>query len=140
MTGPYDDMIHLPHHISTTRPHMPIADRAAQFSPFAALTGHSAAIRETARLTDARRELGIDDQTKLNRQLDILAHHHLDHPEIAITYFESDETKDGGRYVTIIGALKKIDDHKQMIYLTDGHSILISDIWEIHSELLDDHM
>lgn len=128
MTGPYDDILHLPHHVSETRPRMSIRDRAAQFSPFAALTGHSSAISETARLTDARKELSEDAKDELLRKLNLLDDHSAEHPEIAVTYFLPDTKKHGGRYVTVAGALKKIDDYAHILVMLDGIEIPIADI------------
>lgn len=137
MKNPYEDIIHLPHHVSSTCPQMPLADRAAQFSPFAALTGHGVAIRETARLTDQRRELSEDAQSALGDKLTMLADMTTNHPVVSITYFRPDEKKDGGSYTAVIGAVKKIDDYDRVIILMDGTRIPIRDIWEIESELFE---
>ena len=137
MQNPYEDILHLPSPVSSTRPQMPIADRAAQFSPFAALTGHGAAIRETARLTDRRRELSEDEQTALGDKLTMLAEIASDHPVVSITYFRADEKKDGGSYVTAAGAVKKVDDYERMVALMNGTKIPIRDIVEIESELFE---
>jgi len=135
MTGPYDDIINLPHHVSVTRSQMSPVNRAAQFSPFAALTGYDAAINETARLTDERIELDEDIITALDMKLRMLADVITDHPEIAVTYFQPDEKKDGGAYVTVAGVLKKINDHERFIVLMNGEKILIEDIQDIQCEL-----
>ena len=137
MQNPYEDILHLSRPVSSTRPQMPIADRAAQFSPFAALTGHGAAIRETARLTDRRRELSEDEQTALGDKLTMLAEIASDHPVVSITYFRADEKKDGGSYVTAAGAVKKVDDYERMVALMNGTKIPIRDIVEIESELFE---
>ena len=91
MTGPYDDIIDLPRPISSTHPRMPIADRAAIFSPFAALAGHGAAIAETARLTDQKAELDEDARAELDRRQAALLEHIDQQPEIAVTWFQKDE-------------------------------------------------
>lgn len=135
---PYDDIIHLPHHVSAARPRMPVADRAAQFSPFAALTGHGATINETARLTEQQKELSEDSKAALREKLNLLADKIADHPEIAVTYFQPDAKKAGGSYITAAGTFKKIDDYKHLIVLMDGTKIPIYDILEIHSELFAD--
>ncbi len=135
MTGPYDDIINLPHHVSRTHPKMSSANRAAQFSPFAALTGYDAAIKETARLTDKRIELGENAMAALDMKLRMLADIIADHPEIAVTYFQSDKKKQGGAYVTDIGSLKKIDDYEGNIVLMSGKKISIEDILDIECEL-----
>ena len=137
MKNTYEDILHLPHPVSSTRPRMSLADRAAQFSPFAALTGHGAAIRETARLTDRRRELSEDEQTALGDKLTMLAEIASDHPVVSVTYFRADEKKDGGSYVAATGAVKKIDEYERVIILMDGTRIPIGDISEIKSELFE---
>src|ERR1035437_4752031 len=98
MMDPYDDIIHLPHHISTTHPHMSAYDRAAQFAPFAALTGHDAAIAETARLTERRVELDEYSKADLNQRLCIIQDRMDEQPEVSITYFQPDQRKTGGAY------------------------------------------
>ena len=135
MKNPFEDILYLPHPVSSTHPRMSLADRAAQFSPFAALTRHGAAIRETARLTDRRRELSEDEQTALGDKLTMLAEIASDHPVVSVTYFRADEKKDGGSYVAAAGAVKKIDEYERVIILMDGTRIPIGDISEIESEL-----
>ena len=98
MSGPYDDIINLPHPTSQRHPRMPIHDRAAIFSPFAALSGHGAAIAETARLTEQRIELDEDTRAELDRKQAVLLEHMDEQPEITITWFQPDERKDGGAY------------------------------------------
>lgn len=134
--GPYDDIIDLPHPTSTKHPRMPLADRAAQFSPFAALTGHEAAIRETARLTDRRVELDEDEKAALDRKLRLLTEHLEERPAVRITYFQADQRKDGGSYETADGSIKKLDDVERVVVMTDGRRIPIDDIYEIESGLL----
>ncbi len=135
MNSSYDDIIHLPRHVSKTRPRMSIRDRAAQFSPFAALTGHNAAIVETARLTDARKELSEDAKDALLHKLNILDDHSAGHPEIVVTYFLPDEKKSGGSYLTAAGALKKLDDYAHMLVMLDGTEIPIVDILDVECVL-----
>ena len=137
MTGEYDDIIHLPRPISKTHPPMSVMDRAAQFSPFAALTGYDAAIKETARLTDEKIELDEYAKDALNERLQILAEWIKDHPEIAITYFQPDAKKNGGAYVTAIGAVKKIDEYERFVVMTDGTGIFIEDIIRIDGQIFD---
>ena len=107
MSGPYDDIINLPHPTSTKHPWMPMSDRAAIFSPFAALTGHAAAIQETARLTDQRMELDEDTKAMLDLKQQILADRIAERPEISVVWFRPDARKEGGQYVTTVGQLKK---------------------------------
>jgi hypothetical protein len=135
MTGAYDDIIDLPHHVSATRPPMAAMDRAAQFSPFAALTGYDAAIRETARLTDERMELDESAKEALNDRLKIIEDRMKEHPEIAITYFQPDAKKDGGAYATAVGTAKKIDEYERIVVMTDGTSIFIDDIISIEGQI-----
>lgn len=131
----YDDIINLPHHVSSTRPQMSIANRAAQFSPFAALTGYDAAIAETARLTDERKELSEDMLETLSMKLGMLEDAIPDRPEVSVTYFRKDEKKEGGAYITVTGAVKKIDDYEGVIVLVNGKKINIRDILDIEGEL-----
>ncbi len=131
----YDDIINLPHHVSSTRSRMPIIDRAAQFSPFAALTGYDAAIRETGRLTDRRIELSEDSRAALDRKQQLLVECLADHPEVSVTYFIPDERKSGGAYVTVTDIVKKVDDYQRLLLLTDGTKIPLDDILDLESEL-----
>ena len=137
----YDDIIHLPHHRSKKHAPMPLKDRAAQFSPFAALTGHDAAIKETARLTDRKIELDeyeiaiLDEKLQMIKmQLDI-KNDNLTQikivPEITVTYFQPDIRKEGGEYVTATGNVKKVDEYSKCLIMNDGTRILIEDIIEI---------
>lgn len=135
MTDGYDDIIHLPHHVSAKHPHMPLPDRAAQFSPFAAVVGYDAAVKETARLTDRRVELDEYEKERLNEKLNLVAEWIEERPEITITYFQPDAKKTGGVYVTATGCLKKIDDYEHIVCLTDGTKIVIEEIIEIEGEL-----
>lgn len=123
MNGHYDDIIHLPHHVSSKRKPMSIYDRAAQFSPFAALTGHDAAIQETARLTDSRIQLDMDGIALLDAQIRQLAEHLSESPQITATCFVPDDRKDGGSYVTITGTVRKILSLEQAILLEDGRTL-----------------
>lgn len=135
MTKTYDDIIHLPHHVSATHPHMAAIDRAAQFSPFAALTGYDAAVKETARLTDKRVELDESMKEALSNNLQMIADRLKEHPEIAITYFQPDAKKNGGTYVTVINTVKKIDVYERIVVMTDGKVIPVDEIIsiDIHS-------
>ena len=126
--GAYDDIINLPHPNSAKHPRMSMIDRAAQFSPFAALTGHGAAIEETARITDRRIELTEEEKTVLDEKLRLLLE---TGGEGMITYFLPDERKDGGAYVTKLGTIKKIDPLEGRVILTDRTAIPIKDILEI---------
>lgn len=133
--GNYDDIINLPHHISTKHPRMSAVDRAAQFSPFAALTGHEAAIAETARLTDARPVLDESRKAELNDRLQIILEHISLKPETAITYFVPDAQKAGGSYHQAIGTVKKFNEAGHTIVMENGTVIPIDDILEIESSV-----
>lgn len=133
--GNYDDIINLPHPISTKHPRMSLEDRAAQFSPFAALTGHEAAIAETARLTDTRPELDESRKMELNDRLQIILAHISLKPETVITYFVPDTQKAGGSYHHVSGTIKKLNEAAQTIVMENGTSIPINDILEIESSV-----
>lgn len=135
MAGKYDDIINLPHHELTTRQRMPIANRAASFSPFAALTGYDEAVKETARLTSERIE--IDEGTKevLNDKLRIAVEKADGEPEVAITYFVPDSKKSGGAYVTAKGVIKRIDEYERLVIFTDKSTIPIDDIYAIEGDI-----
>lgn len=133
MSGPYNDIIQLPHPTSARHPRMSLSNRAAQFSPFAALSGHSAALAETARLTDQQIELSDDDKAVLDQKQRILLEHINEHPEIMVTWFQPDEKKDGGQYITTTGRLKRFDESACMLLLKDGSNIPISHIIRLES-------
>lgn len=137
MTNEYDDIINLPHHVSKVHPQMTMYQRAAQFAPFAALTGHDAAIRETARLTDSQIELGDENNEILNRKLAILRDHLKDMPDVTITFFRPDEKKSGGSYETYTGNLRVIDDYEQNLIMSDGNKIPLPSVLDIDSKLFD---
>lgn len=128
MKTPYDDIIDLPHHVSATHPQMPMSDRAAQFSPFAALVGYDAAIRETGRLTEAKAEPDEEALRELDRRIRLLAERLGDGPEVDITYFLPDQRKAGGSYQSVRGVVKKIDDFRRIIVLRDGTGIPMDDV------------
>ncbi len=132
--GKYDDIIHLPHHVSATRPHMPMLDRAAQFQPFRALSGYEDAVQETARLTDEKIELTEDEKAILDMRLQKLADEISSQPKVTLTYFRPDKRKSGGAYVRVTGQLKKIDDFEGALVLLGGDRILIEDILDIRSD------
>ena len=129
--GAYDDIIDLPHHVSDTRPRMSRLDRAAQFSPFATLTGYGAAIKETARLTDERSELGEYELMELNAGIHMLMERIDEHPQVESTYFKPDERKDGGAYLTVKGRAKRLNEYERFILLEDGTEIPFDDIYKI---------
>lgn len=134
----YEDIINLPHHVSSKRPQMPMFDRAAQFSPFAALTGYDDAIHETGRLTDEKIDLSEEEKETLDRKQQFLLEMLDDHPALTVTYFVPDAKKAGGAYVTKSGKLKKIDSIERRMQLTDGTRIPLDDVADIESELFRD--
>ena len=133
MTDQYDDIIHLPHHVSSTRPRMSAIDRAAQFSPFAALTGYDTSIKESARLTDARIELDDSQKEEIGEKLRLVTGQ-LD-AEIKITYFLPDTKKSGGKYVLAAGAVKKVDEYERMIIMGDGKQIPIDEVIDVDCDV-----
>lgn len=135
MSGPYDDIINLPHPVSKKRPQMSPADRAAQFSPFAALTGYDAAVKETARITDQRVELDEHEIATLNDKLQSISRRIKEHPEVSITYFQPDAKKAGGAYVTATGAVKKILAYERIVVMADGTNIAIEEIIGIRGDI-----
>ena len=129
----YDDIIDLPRPKSKHEP-MPMSDRAAQFSPFAALTGYDAAIAETARLTDQRIELSDEERAELDYKQQYLAT--LDAPTVTVTYFIPDERKSGGAYVTHTGVLKRVDEVERMVVFKDGLRVPLDEVMDIKCEQL----
>lgn len=140
----YDDMLDLPHHQSSSRPHMSMANRAAQFSPFAALTGYEDEVMETARLTDEKIELSDTEKERLDRKLRFLSDHLDERPTVSITHFVPDMKKTGGVYTTDTGVVKKVDTAQQKVIfyaenkISDGCSILINAIVEVNCDLFRD--
>ena len=134
-THKYDDIINLPNPTSKRHPRMSLYARAAQFSPFAALTGHEAAIRETARQTDGTEILSDEVIAGLNEKLRVIAENIGKGQMVTITYFMPDERKAGGAYVTHSGVVKRIDEYEHTVIMTDGAEIPIGQISEIESEL-----
>lgn len=132
----YDDIIHLPHHRSPTRARMSDADRAAQFAPFAALTGFGAAIRETGRLTQACPELDESRKEALDLRLQLLLAHLGERPPVTLTYFQPDSRKAGGAILTAADRICKIDCHTRSLYLSRGQCIPLEQVLELESPLL----
>ena len=124
----YDDIINLSHHVSSRHPQMPMMNRAAQFSPFAALTGYDDAVRETARLTDEKIELDEYEKEELDRKIPWLGSHLDEHIPVSITYFQPDDRKAGGTYEEIIDTIRKINVYEHEILLTKGTKIPIMNI------------
>ena len=138
MSGAYDDILQLARPQSKKHRPMPMEDRAAQFSPFAALTGYDAAVSETARCTEERIELDPQEAERLGERLAALIKRQREQPELSLLYFVPDARKAGGAYVRLSGRLKKITDFPRCIYLTDGSRIPIEDIVAVESPCLND--
>ena len=138
MSGAYDDILHFARPQSKKHRTMPMEDRAAQFSPFAALIGYDAAVSETARCTEERIELDLQEAERLGERLAALIKRQQEQPELSLLYFVPDARKAGGAYVTVSGRLKKITDFPRCIYLTDGSRIPIEDIVAVERPCLRD--
>ena len=133
----YDHIINLSHHISEKRPKMPMIDRAAQFAPFAALTGYDDAVKETGRLTDDVIYLPEHIKLDINDKLRIIMEFIEDHPEVSITYFVPDSKKSGGAYTTVTGIVKSVEEYEKNVILTDKTAIPIDRIYAIDGEIFD---
>ena len=137
MTHRYDDIINLPHHVSQKHAPMARADRAAQFAPFAALTGYDAAIRENARLTQERITPAEAELAALDRRFRLLQEHLEEQPEVRLTRFRPDKRKSGGAYETVSGIVKQIDSIARRIRLLDGTDIPMDDVLTLDGALFD---
>ena len=135
MTDNYEDIINLPHHVSSRHTPMSLLNRAAQFAPFAALTGYDEAVRETARYTDDEAELDEARLKILNERLRLLQSMQTEQPVVTVTFFQPDERKSGGAYVAATGSVKKIDDYERTVTLTDRSIIPIDRIVEITGDV-----
>ena len=135
MNNRYNEIINLPHHVSKMRPQMPMSDRAAQFAPFAALTGYDSAIKETGRLTDEKIEMDEEALNILNMKFQILVDSLDDEPEVTFTYFKPDERKAGGAYLEVTGTVKKMDDFERLIVMRNGTKMPMDDILNIEGEI-----
>ncbi len=131
MSHKYEDILYLPHPVSKEHPQMQLSVRAAQFSPFAALTGYEAAIEETGRLTDFWTEPEEERKEHLNRKLQFLLERGKESPEILVTYFQPDMRKEGGAYLTIKGKVKKIDVYEKKLVMEEGNRIPMEFLYEI---------
>ena len=132
---PYEDIVDLPHHVSRKHPQPTMADRAARFAPFAAITGYEEMVLEEARITDDRIELDENSKAALNEKLNMILEFIEELPEVSITYFEPDKKKAGGAYITVNGTVKRIDEYEHLVIMTDGKKINIADIYNLQSEL-----
>ena len=132
---PYEDIVDLPHHVSKKYPQPTMADRAARFSPFAAISGYEDMVKEAARVTEER--IDITDATKelLNEKLNMIIEFLDEEPEVTITYFEPDKKKDGGAYISITGTVKRIDEYERIVLMSNDKKIRIDEIYAIESDL-----
>lgn len=139
-TKKYDDILNLAHHVSTKHTKMSKEARAAQFAPFAALTGYSDEIKETARLTNNK--IDIDEETKiiLNEKFEIIKEKIDLKPQIIFTYYVPDLKKEGGKYITKTGIIKKIDSYNQTIILEDKTTIPILEIINIEGDIFKNYI
>lgn len=135
--GNYDDIIALPHHEPKSHPRMSMYARAAQFAPFAALTGHNDAISESARTTDSEMELLDDALTNLNRKVQMLRQNMAARPIVTITYFSPDSRKSGGEYLCCTGYVKRFDDYERTLQMSDGSVIPFYRIFDLESDSID---
>lgn len=131
----YDDIINLPHHTSAKRPRMSTMNRAAQFAAFAALTGHDAAISETARLTDEEMQQSEQAITLIEQRIQLLLNHLDEGIRVSVTYFKPDSKKTGGAYLTVEGIVKKIDAYERKIVMTDGIEIPVDSVKTLEGDL-----
>ncbi|MCD8222403.1 MAG: YolD-like family protein [Clostridiales bacterium] len=131
----YQDIINLPHFVSKNRTHLSMIERAAQFSPFAALTGYESAVQETARLTGQRLELAEDEKEIIARRLTLLHSRLAETPVVDVTFFIPDEIKDGGEYRTVSGVVKKLDEFQRLLCMMDGTKIPVDDITSVEGAI-----
>lgn len=136
-TSRYDDILYMPHPDSKVHPRMSMIDRAAQFSPFAALTGYEAAIDETGRRTDARIELDESQKEELDHRMQMLQEHLAERPEISVTYFVPDERKEGGAYVTVTGRVRKVNLYERVLILEEEQVIPIAEMIAMSGEMFE---
>ena len=132
---PYEDILSVPRPTTHVRPPMSRQDRAAQFAPFAALTGHDAAIRETARTTQARRQLTEDEKLILDRKQQFLLEQVHQHPQVTVTYFQPDTRKAGGAYQVFTGHVRTLDTFRRLFRTMEGRDIPVDDIVDLESPL-----
>lgn len=135
MSGKYDDLLHLPHPDSPRHPRMAARDRAAQFAPFAALTGYGDTLRETARLTGRQVELSDEAKAALDGKQQFLRDVIGQRPEITVTYFVPDRNKQGGAYATYTSTLRRIDEARRRLIFADRSEIEIDRVADIRCVL-----
>ena len=134
---PYEDIVNLPPHISKKHPQPTMMERAARFAPFAAITGYEEMVLEEARVTEERIELSEGAKAVLNKKLGILKENLAACPEVTVTYFEPDQRKSGGAYVSRTGVIRRIDEHQHLIQMMDGKRIFMDEIYELECKLFE---
>lgn len=141
MSGKYDDILYLPHHVSPTRQRMTMAERAAQFSPFAALVGYGEAIRETGRAVGQQMELSEEEKAVLDQKQQIIlaALEQGEEPEVTVTYFQPDRKKDGGEYVSYTGSIKKYKEIENTLVFGGGKEIPLNGIVDLTGTVFQGH-
>ena len=135
--GKYEDILHLPHHVSPTRRRMTMAERAAQFSPFAALAGYGEAVRGTGRAVGQRAELSEEEKAVLDQKQQIIlaALEQGERPEVTVTYFRPDPQKTGGEYISRTGAVRRVKEAESRLVLADGTEISLADVADLNGAL-----
>lgn len=136
----YSDIIDLPHHVSKTHPRMSQNDRAAQFSPFAALTGYEDVIKETSRLTKNRKGVSVDKADELSKKLQILDNLISLHPFVRILYFKKDAKKSGGAYLSTEGEVRRINEYDRRIEFLSGVFVPIDDIFDLEGDIFEESL
>ena len=136
----YEDIINLPHHTSKKHPRMSLEARSAQFAPFAALTGYDEVLIETARLTNERIEIDETIKVIIDSKLQIIKEHIKEMPLITFMYFVPDSKKDGGKYVTVTGNVKKIDEYRNVLILENKTEIPIKEIIDIKGAIVNNEI
>ena len=132
---PYEDIVNLPRHISKVHPQATMADRAARFSPFAAISGYEDMVKEAARVTEERIDITDAMKELLNEKLNMIIEFLDEEPEVTITYFEPDKKKDGGAYISITGTVKRINEYERIVLMSNDKKIRIDEIYALESDL-----
>lgn len=127
----YSDIIEMPHHVSRKHKHMSVSSRAAQFSPFAALSGYDGQIIEEARLTNNKLDIREDSLGRLNETLGDIIERIKEKPLVEVTYFKPDDKKDGGKYVSLSGCVRRVDEVFREMIFTDGSRVSLNDVLDL---------
>lgn len=127
----YSDIIEMPHHVSRKHKHMSVSSRAAQFSPFAALSGYDGQIIEEARLTNNKLDIREDSLGRMNETLGDIIERIKEKPLVEVTYFKPDDKKDGGKYVSLSGCVRRVDEVFREMIFTDGSRVSLNDVLDL---------